>query len=374
MTTEQFIFTKKFPNRLYRHILFWVLFYIFSLITYFHDGLDKVGFKNWAILEISEDFFHVLTQMLFAYAVLYILYPLLLTRKKYFLFIISMVVLGIATFWIYYYEHIYFFKAIHTRAGMPFRPPDIVFWFSMISLFTYFPVSTGLAITIKVLKNFYLKQKQNQVLSKENASAELQLLKAQVHPHFLFNTLNNIYSFTLDKSMQAPKLVKNLSDTLYYMINDCEENIVPLDKEIKMMNDYIELERVRYGQRLEMQLSIEGNTAGKYVTPLLMIPFVENSFKHGASKMITGGWMHLFIQVDNDVLHFTLANGKPPDTKNNGLGGIGLSNVTKRLELLYPGSHLLKTDTTENTYTVSMQVPVFTSMPLTEKNTVYADH
>lgn len=373
MTTEQFIFTKQFPQRTYRHILFWVLFYVFSLLTYFHDGLDKVGFKNWAILEISEDFFHVFTQMLFCYAVLYFLYPVIVVKKRYFLFAFSFIALGVATFWLYYFEHIYFFKAIHAKAGMPFRPPDIVYWFAMISLFTYFPVSTGLAITIKVLKNFYLKQKQNEVLSKENASAELRLLKAQVHPHFLFNTLNNIYSFTLDKSMQAPKLVKNLADTLQYMINDCEENMVPLNKEIKMMNDYIELERVRYGQRLEMQVAIEGNTNGKYITPLLMIPFIENSFKHGASKMMTGGWIHLFIQADNDLLHFTLANGKSPDTKTNSIGGIGLSNVVKRLELLYPGTHLLKTDITENTYTVSMQVPLFTNIPLPEKNKVYAE-
>lgn len=373
MTTEQFIFTKKFPDRLYRHISFWVLFYIFSMLTYFHDGLDKVGFKKWAILQMSEDFFHIFTQIIFCYLILYFLYPLFLAKKKYFLFLVGFVVLGVLTFWFYFFEHLYIFKAIHAKAGMLFRPPDVVYWFAMISLFTYFPISAGLAVTIKVLKNFYLKQKQNKVLSKENSNAELRLLKAQVHPHFLFNTLNNIYSFTLDKSMQAPKLVKNLSDTLHYMINDCEENMVPLDKEIKMMNDYIELERVRYGQRLEMQVVIEGDTKGKYVTPLLMIPFVENSFKHGASKMITGGWIHLFIQADNDVLHFTLANGKPPDAKKNSLGGIGLSNVTKRLELLYPGSHLLKTDTTENTYTVSMQVPVFTSMPIAKKNTVYAE-
>ena len=88
MTTEQFIFTKKFPDRLYRHISFWVLFYIFSMLTYFHDGLDKVGFKKWAILQMSEDFFHIFTQIIFCYLILYFLYPLFLAKKKYFLFLV----------------------------------------------------------------------------------------------------------------------------------------------------------------------------------------------------------------------------------------------------------------------------------------------
>lgn len=360
MTRQEFIFTKKFPQRLYRHIVFWLVFYVYTVITYFHDGLDKIGFNKWATLEIGENFFHVLTQMIFCYGVLYILYPLFLQKRKYFLFTVGLIVLSIATFWLYYFEHIYFFKALHTYVGLPFRPPDIVYWFTMISFFTYFPVSTALAVVIKVLKNFYVKLQQNQLLTQENADAELQLLKAQVHPHFLFNTLNNIYSFTLTRSLQAPKLVMNLSNTLQYMINDCEANTVLLDKETKMMYDYIELEKVRYGERLELQVEIEGTTAGKSITPLLMIPFIENSFKHGASKILRDPWIKLFIQADENVLHFILSNNKPAQQHNNGKGGIGLNNVKKRLELLYPSDHLLILDSTENTFTVNMQIPLQT--------------
>lgn len=371
MSREQFIFTEKFPQKLYRHVVFWLVFYLFSLLTYFHDGLEKIGFKNWAILEMSEDFFHVLTQMLFCYAVLYLLYPFFLQSKKYIAFIAGLLILGAGIFWLYFFEHIVIFKSIHAHAGMPFRPPDVVYWFTMISLFTYFPLSTGLAVAIKVLKNFYIKQQQNQSLSRENANAELQLLKAQVHPHFLFNTLNNIYSFTLTKSMQAPKLVMNLSDTLSYMINDCETNLVLLEKEIKMMNDYIELEKVRYGNRLELKLTVEGDTTGKLITPLLMIPFIENSFKHGASKMLNGGWIHMSIQADDNILHFTIVNGKPAYSDREERGGIGLSNVKKRLALLYPFNHLLKIDSTDNTFSVSLQIPVSNDLSVTAKNNGY---
>ncbi|MEJ7830813.1 MAG: histidine kinase, partial [Segetibacter sp.] len=191
MTKEDFIFTKKFPQRLYRHVAFWLTYYLFSLLTLFHDGMEQLGFKKWAILSASEIFFHVLTQILFCYAMLYFLLPKFWNRKRYMAFTLGLILLSFYVYWLYYLEHDIIFRALHTQAGMKFRPPDIVRWFTLISFFTYFPISAGLTIAIKTLKNFYLKQKENQLLTRENANAELQLLKAQIHPHFLFNTLNN---------------------------------------------------------------------------------------------------------------------------------------------------------------------------------------
>lgn len=199
---------------------------------------------------------------------------------------------------------------------------------------------------------------ERELLAQENANAELQILKAQIHPHFLFNTLNNIYSFTLNKSPKAGEMVLQLSDMIKYMINDCEEEFVSLNKELKMMSDYIELEKVRYGSRLDIQLEITGDYNTKIIAPLLMIPFVENSFKHGTSKMLRDPWIKLFIQADENLLHFSLANSKPADEIVNGKGGIGLNNVKKRLELLYPSNHLLTIESTVNTFTVNMQIPL----------------
>ena len=311
MTKEDFIFTEKIPQRLYRHIVFWLLYYFFSLVTCFHDGLEKIGFQKWMALQSLEVSLHVITQMFFCYAVLYVLLPKYLLQKKYIAFIISMVLLSILIYWLYYLEHITLFKAIHSMIGIKFRPPDIVKWFTLISFFTYFPISTGLAIAIKLLKSFYIKQKENQLLTRENANAELQLLKAQIHPHFLFNTLNNIYSFTLSKSSEAPALVEKLSDTIHYMITDCKTDTVQLQKELKMLEDYIGLEKVRYGERLELSLDITNDYQNKSIAPLLMIPFVENCFKHGSSMTLGKQWIRLKITLHNDVLDFNLSNSKP---------------------------------------------------------------
>lgn len=232
-------------------------------------------------------------------------------------------------------------------------------WNGAISFLFIGPITIcGIFLSIKMFKSWYLKEQEKQILITENANAEIQLLKAQVHPHFLFNTLNNIYSFTLNKDPCAAGLVLKLSDTMNYMITECEEPFVALEKELKMISDYIGLEKVRYGNSLDISFNIAGDYNNKLVVPLLMIPFVENSFKHGASKMLRHPWIHLSIQADEDLLHFTLVNSKPADETVQIKGGIGLKNVQKRLELIYPGAHLLSIESTINTFTVNMQVPL----------------
>jgi LytS/YehU family sensor histidine kinase len=219
------------------------------------------------------------------------------------------------------------------------------------------PLIAGLFLSLKILKNWHLEQLKTETLAKENASAELQLLKAQVHPHFLFNTLNNIYSFALNQSALAGALVQKLSDMLNYMIHECDQPLVSLEKEIKLIQDYMGLEKVRYGDRLNMQVEINGEYKNKMIAPLLMIPFVENCFKHGASVMRGKQWIKLVINISNDQLDFNLSNSRPSQTIDiNNKKGIGLINVQKRLQLLYPEDHLLKIESLSDTYVVHMQL------------------
>jgi LytS/YehU family sensor histidine kinase len=182
----------------------------------------------------------------------------------------------------------------------------------------------GLFLGCQTLKNYYLRSEEKAGILRENATAELQLLKAQVHPHFLFNTLNNIYSFSLSRSPFAASLVLKLSDTLRYMITECEAPLVPLEKELKMLNDYIGLESVRYGTRLNVEIKFEGDTDDKMIAPLLLIPLVENSFKHGTSQMLEQPWIRMIINTRENDLEFHLSNSKPEkintQDRNNGIG------------------------------------------------------
>jgi LytS/YehU family sensor histidine kinase len=143
------------------------------------------------------------------------------------------------------------------------------------------------------------------------------------------------------------------------MITECNSPVVPLSRELSILRDYISLEKIRYGSRLKMEAEIDGDPEDKFVVPLLLIPFVENSFKHGTSKMLESSWIKMKIDIRDAELRFTLTNSKPP-VANAGPGksGIGLRNVRKRLELIYPGQHELKIVSGDTEFSVFMCVPL----------------
>jgi LytS/YehU family sensor histidine kinase len=183
------------------------------------------------------------------------------------------------------------------------------------------------------------------------------LLKAQIHPHFLFNTLNNIYAFTLSASPKAPQMVKKLSGLLRYIIHECNQPRVPLEKELAMIRDYMELEKIRYEEQMDMTVDIRGNCENKMIAPLLLIPFVENSFKHGTSKMLSRPWVTLHVIVEENIFYLLLTNSKPEEYGNpHSEGGIGLANVQKRLALLYPGNHVIKMTEEPRNFTVLLEI------------------
>ena len=155
-----------------------------------------------------------------------------------------------------------------------------------------------------------LKQRELLLAQQEKITAELQLLKAQVHPHFLFNTLNNIYSFSLEESPKTPELILKLSSLLSYMLYDCKAEEVRLEKEVEIMKDYIDLEKERYGNKIEISWNVEGDIRDNFISPLLMLPFLENAFKHGASEQIEKPWMGVDISVANNILKFKITNSK----------------------------------------------------------------
>ena len=216
-----------------------------------------------------------------------------------------------------------------------------------------------LMLAIRYYKNWHIKQRIFQELSRENMQAELQVLKAQIHPHFLFNTLNNIYSFVLTGDQRAAGLVDKLAGMIDYMRTEGEHTLVSLEKEIKLVKDYVGLEKVRYGDRLELSVEINGEYQNRLIAPLLMIPFVENCFKHGVSVMRGNQWIHLAINVTGDRLDLDLSNSKPPNApEQKNKKNIGLVNVKKRLQLLYPGDHILEINSSEDVYDVHLVLPL----------------
>jgi LytS/YehU family sensor histidine kinase len=222
----------------------------------------------------------------------------------------------------------------------------------------------GLAAAIKLAKYWYVKEQRNLQLQKENIASQMQLLKAQVHPHFLFNTLNNIYSHTQKVSPTASSLVMGLSDLLRYILHEGNGTAVPLTSELKMIEDYMALEQVRYGKRLEINKELPVNTDDLQIAPLLLLPFIENCFKHGTSHLLDQAWIRLLVELDGNKLRMTIMNAKPAEKKDGPASGIGIANARKRLELLYPNKYWLRITEDEDIFVVNLTIELERSNPV----------
>ena len=363
------IFSDNRSFRWKRHFLFWLAVFFYHLVR-IGIMMPAVNTIHSALLLFQFTIQHaMIVNPVLTYSIVYFLIPKFFNRKKS-LFFIAGILLLIVLMQSYYFMINWFNinSAIRNAIGLSNGLLISSFKPGFIRAFGNPPLIFGLFLSLKTLKNWHLEQLKTETLAKENTNAELQLLKAQVHPHFLFNTLNNIYSFTLNQSPQAGALVQELSDMLNYMIHECDQPLVPLEKEIKLIRDYMGLEKIRYGNRLYMQVEIKGSFEKKQIAPLLMIPFVENCFKHGASIMRGRQWIALSINITNDLLHFKLSNSKPSkaiDTNNK--KGIGLANVQKRLRLLYPEKYYLKIEPTSDTFIVHLQVSLLQQHPASEQ-------
>ena len=357
MNLRNFLFTERVPQKYVRHIAFWICtflpFFLMGIIVIYskHVDVDGVDFI------INQIYFlpNLLIDIIFTYTVAYYFIPSYQKNKKISRLISRLLILIFVTFII---------KALYWYSGVKFYHNSDKLWVSTWFMITNFfndgaLMRCGLFLGCLTLKNYYIRSEEKAGIIRENATAELQLLKAQVHPHFLFNTLNNIYSFSLNRSPFAATLVLKLSATLRYMITECEAPLVPLEKELKMLNDYIGLESVRYGTRLNVEIKFEGDTHDKMIAPLLLIPLVENSFKHGTSQMLEQPWIKMIINIRENVLEFHLSNSKPEEInakdRNN---GIGLRNVQKRIQLLYPSQHEFKIENEPNAFNVFILVPL----------------
>ena len=264
MKLQNFIFSEKIKFILARHVLFWSLAFVFFFGFFIFQHINTTLGLDKTLLEISTDLsmtsltqqikitlMNIVIIMVYSYLVTYWLLPYYLIKKKYLAFGSRLIIVTLIV-------EICLLYLRGLRLDTPTDDAVIILWMNGLSFVNDGPpVFCGLFLTIKMLKTWYLKQEEELTLIRENTNAELQLLKAQVHPHFLFNALNNIYSYALDKSTKAPELVLKLSAVLKYMINECEASLVSVEKEIKMIEDYIGLEKVRYGNRLDLQVQIK---------------------------------------------------------------------------------------------------------------------
>lgn len=338
-----FLFAPRY--RLLRHVLFWLVHIIvFSFIF-------RSGIKNSVPELILGSTLWVPAFILYCYPVMYYFLPRFLLNGRYTAFALIMAGWAVSG---WFFNYLY-------RTHILFPVADLRHWDGLSrnpwATGSYLTMNTmmGMGCTIVLFKYWTKKQQDWMRSEKEKVDAELQLLKAQVHPHFLFNTLNNIYAYALKQSPRTADLVLKLSSLLSYMLYDCKGNLVSLAKELSVMQDYMDLEQERYGKRIDISTNIEGDIRDKHIVPLLLLPFLENAFKHGTSEQLVKPWLGFDLQVRDMEMKCKIVNSKNPQAVYSEQG-IGINNVRKRLELLYPGRHALKISSEDDFFVVSLSL------------------
>jgi two-component system, LytTR family, sensor kinase len=336
-----------FNNKWIYHSLFWILYYLFICAAFYSSlNIHDVTFY----LQLSA-FMPVSAALV--YINIYILIPVYLYRKKYFyyalLLILAMVAMAYADQLIKIL-YIHFGYTIYTyTSGLGIKS---VFSES-VGLFYLAGFTTGVKLSKDWIQNQQLmKEKEKQYLE-----TELNFLKTQIHPHFFFNTLNNLYSLTLKKSDLAPEVVLKLSALMSYMLYESNAPRVSLNKEISYLQNYLDLEKLRFGQRLVVHFEMEGQIDEVSILPMILILFVENSFKHGVKNNINKIIIEISLKVEGAFLFFKIKNpiGENIASENT---GIGLKNARRRLELLYGKNYQLDISEKDNEFIVSLKMPV----------------
>jgi len=312
------------------HVIFWLVYFLFNTFrwgSYFDDY----------VYSLKSNLLGFPIHMVSCYLNIFVLMPFLVYRKKYVLYVFSI----LATIFIMVmvkYNLTYFLISQNVWPEGP-KPTDSLTLDYTIEMMIGELYVVGFVAAIKITLDFLKEHKRVADLEKAQLETELLFLKNQISPHFFFNTLNNIYSLSVEKSNKTPKIILKLSELMRYMLYDTKAKRQSLQNEILCIQNYLDLERVRYSDSLEVGMYISGDIEDKEIAPMLLLTFIENAFKHGANKNIGDVKIDINFKIKEDFLYFTVTNPMPKITGHkdnlNESSGIGLENVKKRLDLGY---------------------------------------
>ncbi|MGH1437510.1 MAG: sensor histidine kinase [Lewinella sp.] len=330
-------------GRIAYHGVFWVA--LFAFLLYFDDsGLSTPD--RWL-----NEFINLLFYALIVYFNLFYLIPNYLTKKRFLTYLllllaVTLILTPLRVIFLYF-----------RFSGFPQLQNTLLGNLDLYFLLT-FTIGGGSTI-LQIVTDWFKQLREKQELETQTMQSELRFLKSQINPHFLFNTLNNLYALTLKKSDKAPDIVIKLSEMMRYMLYECNEKRVPLYKEVNYLKNYLDLEQLRQHDNIRINFNVDGHVSDQQIAPLLFIPFLENSFKHGLNTQLKDGFVDIHLQVEQKSVDFKIENSKGqtianPDNRPS--GGIGLVNVRRRLNLLYPDHYQLRVSNTPNTFAVHLTI------------------
>jgi len=328
------------------HLLFWLLFVALYTLAY---GSAYVNYK----LKFYHTILLLPTIIPATYFTLHFLFKRLLLNKKTGLFLAGFL---LSAFVFSFLQMLIEIKVIDPLLYE--RKPIISIKYILVAFIHVYAIVL-LAGVLKLIKDYFISREQNTQLQIEKTEAEMKLLKGQINPHFLFNTLNNLYSLALKNDKNTANGILQLSHLMDYMLLQSTASQVGLQSEIELIKNYIDLEKLRYLDKLKSSFDIKGKPTSIKISPLLLLPFVENAFKHGISQNTNSNWLIIFLNIEKDHIKFSIENSKPETVKEQMLiknHGIGLKNVKRRLELIYPGKHKLEINDNKHYFSVELLI------------------
>jgi two-component system LytT family sensor kinase len=372
MNWYSFIFSEKKSHRLQRHLIFWSLWWVYFIITYFYyqqTGLQQIESESWNAPFFIKSLLLLSIHVASCYFFIGYVLPRYLLKKQYAKFIVAAFLLTLGILLASYYMHRAIFPLLNAAFNYHPRIVNPNLWWTSISsgLFTA-PKVIAVATAIKLLKRWYLKQKEKERLDKEKLITDLQLLKAQIHPKFLFSSLDSIYSLTQKKNTsKASLLLLKLADILSYMLYDTDKAFVPLEKEIEIIKDYLALQKTMFGDLLEIDIAEKGQAANHAIAPLLLLALIENSFLYIENTNLETSWINLEFQIDANEFTMKVIHGKSIESLPVNEDQMPITKTIKRLNFFYPEHYELKTTAEPEMMMTYLKVDL--GERITEKNT-----
>ena len=339
-----------FRNRAVEHTLFWLFYWVFIS---FSAGLYDLDFRTVALYSLSNLPLTIVTTYTFVYLILPIYF-----KGNRALFLLFSGVLLISALFLKRLSVLYIqFPLFYANTDWTFTFFD---WYRIVGHLMQLCATIGVVSAFKIYRDWKRAKSKLDALQMEKRTLELSYLKAQTNPHFLFNTLNSIYYDVVNKTNDSAQSIIQLSELLRFMLYECNEDFIPIEKEIQLINNYIELQKRRYKKRITVNFEMDGNLE-RLIPPLISFSLVENAFKHGMSESIGDCTIEIAIRVDADNYSLEIKNPVSDPIENYPSGsskGLGLSNVRRQLLLIYDDNYILTNKTEDNVYICTLRLPL----------------
>jgi len=375
MNWYSFLFSEKKSHRLRRHLVFWLLWWMYFTASYYHyqqSGLQKVEFEPWNFPFFIKTILLLSIHLTACYYFISYLMPQYLFKARYIALAMQILILGFLILLSSYFIHKTVVPLINTAFNYkPVIANQNIWWTSITSGLLSAPKVISAAAAVKLLKQWWLKQKEKERLEKEKLMTDLQLLKAQMHPELLFSSLDNICLLAQKKDInRASMFLLKLADILSYMLYECDNKLVLLEKEITVIKDYLLLEKTRMGNKLEIDVAVKGEPGSKMIAPLLLLSLIENSFSYIGNKKLERNWINLEFQIETTGLTMKLIHGKTTEPLVLSANENAIARAMKRLDFFYPGNYELKTTVEPEIMMTSLKIMLEESVNENE-NSIY---